>query len=70
MDLFEAMAQWFEQTTVTLYSQYTNVPFICLDLIWQSIGEKVPVYIWIQMIFFLNIVIYNNCEFHYQGQGT
>jgi hypothetical protein len=41
MDLFEAMAEAFEQTTIELYGQCKTVSFLCLDLIWKPIGEKV-----------------------------
>jgi len=41
MDLFETMADRFEQTTISLYGQCKEVPFLCLDLIWKPIGEKV-----------------------------
>ena len=41
MDLFESMAEQFEQTTIALYGQCKQVSFLCLDLIWKPIGEKV-----------------------------
>jgi len=41
MDLFETMAGRFEQTTISLYGQCKEVSFLCLDLIWKPIGEKV-----------------------------
>jgi len=41
MDLFEAMVGQFEQTTIVLYGQSKEVSFLCLDLIWKPIGEKV-----------------------------
>ena len=41
MDLFESMAEQFEQTTIELYGQCKQVSFLCLDLIWKPIGEKV-----------------------------
>lgn len=41
MDLFEIMAGRFEQTTISLYGQCKEVSFLCLDLIWKPIGEKV-----------------------------
>ena len=41
MELFETMAQRFENTTIELYGQYKTVSFLCLDLIWKPIGEKV-----------------------------
>ena len=40
MDLFETMAEGFEQTSIELYGQYETVSFLCLDLIWKPIGEK------------------------------
>jgi len=41
MELFETMAERFEDTTIELYGQYKTVSFLCLDLIWKPIGEKV-----------------------------
>lgn len=41
MDLFESMADHFEQTTISLYGQAKDVSYLCLDLIWRPIGEKV-----------------------------
>lgn len=41
MDLFESMADQFEQTTILLYGQFKDVSFLCQDLIWKPIGEKV-----------------------------
>ena len=41
MGLFESMAEQFEQTTITLYGQCKDVSFLCMDLIWRPIGEKV-----------------------------
>ncbi|MDZ7696595.1 MAG: hypothetical protein U5R49_06650 [Deltaproteobacteria bacterium] len=41
MDLFESMAEYFEQATISLYGQAKDVSFLCLDLIWRPIGEKV-----------------------------
>ena len=40
MDLFETMAEGFEQTTIEIYGQYETVSLLCLDLIWKPIGEK------------------------------
>jgi len=40
MDLFETMAEGFEQTTIELYGQCKIISFLCLDLIWKPIGEK------------------------------
>ena len=41
MDLFESMAEQFEQTTIALYGKCKQVSFLCLDLVWKPIGEKV-----------------------------
>ncbi len=41
MDLFESMAPYFDKTTIVLYGQSKEVSFLCLDLIWRPIGEKV-----------------------------
>ena len=41
MDLFETKAGDFEQTTIAAYGQFKEVTFLCLDLIWRPIGEKV-----------------------------
>ncbi|RLD93901.1 MAG: hypothetical protein DRJ13_15295 [Bacteroidetes bacterium] len=41
MDLFEAMSEHFEKTTIVLYGQCKEVSFLCLDLIWKPIGGKV-----------------------------
>jgi len=41
MDLFESMADHFEQTTLSVYGQAKDVSFLCLDLIWRPIDEKV-----------------------------
>ena len=38
--LFETMAEDFEQTSIALYGQSKTVCFLCLDLIWKPIGEK------------------------------
>jgi hypothetical protein len=40
MQLFETMAEDFEQTTIDLYGQSKTVSFLCLDLLWKPIGEK------------------------------
>ena len=40
IELFEPMAEDFEQTTIELYGQSKTVCFLCLDLIWKPIGEK------------------------------
>jgi len=41
MGLFETMAESFEQTTIEIYGQYEEVSFLCLDLIWKPIKEKI-----------------------------
>ena len=41
MDLFESMTDQFEKTTISLYGQFKDVSFLCQDLIWKPIGEKV-----------------------------
>ncbi len=41
MDLFESMGDRFEKTTIVLYGQRKEVSFLCLDLIWRPIREKV-----------------------------
>jgi len=41
MDLFETMAESFEQTTIEIYGQCEDISFLCLDLIWKPIKEKV-----------------------------
>ncbi len=40
MDLFETMAEGFEQASIELYGQRKTVSFLCRDLIWKPIGEK------------------------------
>jgi len=40
MKLFETMAESFEQTSIELYGQSKTVCFLCLDLIWKPIGDK------------------------------
>ena len=40
MELFDSMAERFEQTTIELYGQSKTVSFLCLDLIWKPIGER------------------------------
>ena len=39
--LFEARAEAFEQTAIELYGCCKTVSFLCLDLIWKPVGEKV-----------------------------
>jgi hypothetical protein len=41
MDLFESMAEQFEQTTISIYSERKEISFLCLDLIWKPIAEKI-----------------------------
>ncbi len=41
MDLFETMAESFEQTTIEIYGQCEEVSFLCMDLIWKPITEKI-----------------------------
>ncbi len=40
MTLFESRAASFEQTATELYGCRKTVSFLCLDLIWKSVGEK------------------------------
>ena len=39
--LFETRAEAFEQTAIELYGCCKTVSFLCLDLIWKPVGEKV-----------------------------
>jgi hypothetical protein len=41
MALFESRAAAFEQTTIELYGCCKTVSFLCLDLIWKPVGEKI-----------------------------
>jgi len=41
MNLFEAQAAAFEQTVIELYGCCKTVSFLCLDLIWKPLGEKI-----------------------------
>jgi hypothetical protein len=41
MDLFETMSEHFEEISVDIYGQCEDVSFLCLDLIWRPIKEKV-----------------------------
>jgi len=41
MDLFETMNERFEKISVEIYGQCEEVSFLCLDLIWKPIKEKV-----------------------------
>lgn len=39
--LFDSQATFFEQTTIDLYGCSQTVSFLCLDLIWKPVREKV-----------------------------
>ena len=39
--LFENKLQDFQETTINLYREKKTVLFLCLDLLWKPIGEKV-----------------------------
>jgi hypothetical protein len=39
--LFENSAAAFEQTAIELYGCCRTVCFLCLDLIWKPVGEKI-----------------------------
>ena len=41
MSLFETRADQFEQADIALYGHIKSVRFLCLDLVWKPIGEKV-----------------------------
>ena len=41
MDLFVSMANDFKKAKIFLYGQSKQVSFLCLNLIWRPIGEKV-----------------------------
>ena len=41
MTLFETRTAAFEQTTIELYGCCKTVSFLCLDLIWKPVGEKI-----------------------------
>jgi hypothetical protein len=41
MSLFEIRAAAFEQTVIELYGCCQTVSFLCLDLIWKPVGEKI-----------------------------
>lgn len=40
MELFETRAEAFEQTAIELYGCCKTVSFLCLDLIWKPVREK------------------------------
>ena len=41
MTLFESRAAAFEQAVIELYGCCKTVSFLCLDLIWKPVGEKI-----------------------------
>ena len=41
MTLFDSRAAAFEQATIELYGNCKTVCFLCLDLIWKPVGEKI-----------------------------
>jgi hypothetical protein len=41
MALFETRASAFEQTEIELYGCCKTVSFLCLDLVWKPVGEKI-----------------------------
>lgn len=41
MTLFETRATAFEQTVIELYGCCKTVSFLCVDLIWKPVGEKI-----------------------------
>ena len=41
INLFESMPECFEATTLEIYGKCKEVSYLCLDLIWKPIGEKV-----------------------------
>jgi hypothetical protein len=41
MALFETRASAFEQTAIELYGCCKTVSFLCLDLVWKPVGEKI-----------------------------
>lgn len=41
MTLFDARASAFEQTAIELYGCCRTVSFLCLDLVWKPVGEKI-----------------------------
>jgi len=40
-ELFDTRAEQFKRVTLSLYGQHKEVFFLCLDLTWKPIGEKV-----------------------------
>lgn len=41
MDLFEDQRDQFQETTIELYGQCKSISFLCLDLVWKPVKEKV-----------------------------
>ena len=41
MELFNSQPAAFTQTAIELYGCYKNLSFLCLDLIWKPMGEKI-----------------------------
>jgi hypothetical protein len=41
MTLFESKVEQFEQSAIELYGSCKTVSYLCLDLIWKPVGEKV-----------------------------
>lgn len=41
MAMFESQAVAFEQTVIELYGCCKTVSFLCLDLVWKPVGEKI-----------------------------
>ena len=41
IELFESQSQFFEQAQIELYGQMKQVCFLCLDLYWKPVADKV-----------------------------
>ena len=41
IELFESQSQFFEQIPIELYGQIKQVGFLCLDLFWKPVADKV-----------------------------
>ena len=41
IELFDSQSQFFEQTPIELYGQMKQVGFLCLDLFWKPVADKV-----------------------------
>lgn len=41
MTLFDSRSEAFEQTAIEIYGCCKTVSFLCLDLIWKPVGEKI-----------------------------